>query len=143
MERNPIRNDARRTRRIREVGPHTCCVRCGTTTPETLIAARRSLLEHHHVVGRAHDDGLTVPLCRNCHAVLTEAQRDAGVDLTPPPTILHQLAAILAGLAYFFADLGRLCAAWATRLGEAAAGFDAAYPGWRGEPWARPVMVSP
>jgi hypothetical protein len=143
MERNPIHNDARRTRRARDIGHDAACVRCGTADPETLIAARRTLLEAHHVVGRAHDDRLTVPLCRNCHAILTEAQRTAGIDLTPPPTLLHQLAAVLAGLGGFFADVARLCVALAAGVTGFARGLDADYPGWRSQPWARPVTVSP
>src|SRR5262249_43503969 len=143
MEKDPIRNDARRSRRTRDVGPNAACARCGTMTPAVLIPVRRSLLESHHVVGRAHDDRLTVPLCRNCHAVWTEAQRTAGIDLTPPPTILHQLTAVLAGLGCFFADVARLCVALAAGVAGFIAGLDEDCPDWRSKRWAQPVTVSP
>jgi hypothetical protein len=131
MEANPIRNDARKARRSRLLGPDAACVRCGLTNQECLIPTKRSLFEAHHVAGNAHDDRLTVPLCRNCHAVLTEGQRDAGVDFLPQPTVLHRIAAALASLAVFFADLAATCLRWSTQLGLLVDGFDAEFPAWR------------
>jgi len=131
MEPNPIQNDARKARRRRQIGADAACVRCGLTNLECLIPTKRSLLEAHHVAGNAHDEALTVPLCRNCHAVLTDAQRDAGVDMLPQSTVLHRIAAALASLAVFFADLAVTCRIWASQLGLLAAGLDTAFPEWR------------
>ncbi len=131
MEPNPIQNDARKARRRRQIGADAACVRCGLTNLECLIPTKRSLLEAHHVAGNAHDEALTVPLCRNCHAILTEGQRDAGVDMLPQPTVLHRIAAALASLAVFFADHAATCRTWATELRFLAAGLDADYPAWR------------
>src|SRR4051812_43689105 len=117
MEPSPIQNDARKARRSRQLGANAACVRCGLTTQEALIPTKRSLLEAHHVAVQAHDDALTVPLCRNCHAIVTEAQRDAGVDFRPQPTILHRIAAALASLGVFFLGLGGTYQTWAGQLG--------------------------
>jgi hypothetical protein len=131
MEANPIHNDARKARRSRLLGPDAACARCGLTNQEFLIPTKRSILEAHHVVGNAHDDALVAPLCRNCHAVLTERQRDAGVDFRPQPTVLHRIAAALTSLAVFLIDLGATCRAWASQLAALANGLDAAFPEWR------------
>ena len=84
MTPDPIRTDARRARRVRALAPDAACVLCCVTTLEALIAADRTLLEAHHACGRANDPALTVPVCRNCHAVLTEGQRAAGASLAQP-----------------------------------------------------------
>ena len=47
------------------------CVACGRT----------GRLEPHHPIGRARVPSATVPLCRPCHDVQSERQREAGVDL--------------------------------------------------------------
>jgi hypothetical protein len=130
---------ARHTRRERRFDPDAACVRCGITTPETLVPVTRRFLEAHHVCGQAHDDALTVPVCRNCHAVLTEGQHAAGVSFQPPPTILHQLAAALASL---FAMLHELCERgmdWAHALSELASELDTTYPAWRDLPSANAI----
>lgn len=133
---DPIRTDARRTRRACRFGPDAACARCGLTTPETLTAVDRSILEAHHVCGRAND-GLTVPVCRNCHAVLTEGQRAAGATFAAPPTVLHQIAAALASFFAFLADLAERGMAWAGALSALSAELDDAYPAWRSLPSAR------
>ena len=134
---DPIRTDARRARRARLLGPGAACMRCGLATPETLIAADRSILQGHHVCGRANDDGLTVPVCRNCHAILTEGQRAAGATLTEPPTVLHQIAAALVSFFAFLADLAERGMAWAGALSALSAELDDAYPAWRSLPSAQ------
>ncbi|MDQ3692161.1 MAG: HNH endonuclease [Chloroflexota bacterium] len=137
MTPDPIRTDVRRTHRARRFGPDAACVCCGLTTPETLIAADRSILEAHHVCGRANDGGLTVPVCRNCHAILTEGQRAGGATFTAPPTVLHQVAAALASFFAFLADMAERGMAWAGALLSLSAELDDAYPAWRSLPSAR------
>lgn len=139
MTPDPIRADARRARRARLLGPGAACARCGVSTPETLIAVDRSILEAHHPCGRANDGGLTVPVCRNCHAELTEGQRAAGTSFSPPPTVLHQIAAALASFFAFLADLAERGMAWAAALAALSAELDGAYPAWRSLPSARAI----
>ena len=136
---DPIRTDARRANRARVLGPGTACARCGLATPETLIAADRSILEAHHACGRANDGGLTVPVCRNCHAELTEGQRAAGAAFAAPRTVLHQIAAALASFFAFLADLAERGMAWASALAALSAELDVAYPAWRSLPTARAI----
>jgi hypothetical protein len=108
---------------------------------ETLIPVRRRFLDDHHVCGRANDDALTVPVCRNCHAILTEGQRTAGLDFGTPPTLLHQLAAILVGLFTFLHDLSTRGLIWIDGLRAFIAALDRNYPAWRQMPEARAIGV--
>lgn len=142
MTADPIATSGRRTRREQRFGPDAACARCGITTLETLVPLRRRVLEAHHVCGRANDAALTVPVCRNCHAILTEGQQAAGVTFATPPTILHQIAAALASL---FAMLHELCERgmdWAYALSELASELDRTYPAWRDLPSASALGVS-
>jgi hypothetical protein len=50
---------------------------------------------------RAHDESFTVTLCRNCHALVTEDQRRAGVKLRPAPDKKTRLSRQLYALAIF------------------------------------------
>lgn len=131
MERNPIANDRRHARRTRRLPPDAACARCGTTTPEALTLVDRSLLEAHHVVTKAHDGTLTLPLCLNCHRILTEGQARAGVTFAPQSTIPERIAAILTALSAFFADLSASLALWAASLTAFVATLDAAPIEWR------------
>lgn len=137
MEKNAAKNMARAARRERRLGPDAACIICGTKTPEALTLVKRMMLEAHHVAGRAHDDALTVPVCLNCHRVLTEGQNAAGVDFAPQGTKLERLAAILHALGAFLCQLGESVQAWAGWLWEHIAGLDRDYPDWRGKEWAR------
>lgn len=131
-EEDPIANDARKARRSRRLPPGSSCALCGETDPASL---QRSLLESHHVAGRANDRGLTVVLCRNCHAKATSEQIDVGA--IPPgraPTVFERLILALRSLGTFFELLAKSCYAWATQLTAAVATLDANYPDWRTDP---------
>lgn len=138
MDPNPIRNDARKAQRGRSLGAHAACALCGYANPEALIRVRRSLLEHHHVCAKANDPELTVVLCRNCHAEVTEGQRVAGVRFGAPATVLHQFTAALASLAVFVWALGGRFADWATAFTAFIARLDQELPSWRSWPEAQP-----
>lgn len=137
MERNPIGNDARKARRARRLGPDAACVKCGVKTPEALTVVERTMLEEHHVAGRANDDALTVTLCLNCHRIATEGQNVAGVDFGPRETVLERLAAVLLAVGVFLCQLGEWLQEWARRLLNQIAGLDGYAPGWREQGWAR------
>lgn len=137
MERNPIKNDARAERRARRLGPDAACVLCGVSTPEALTLAKSTLLEWHHVAVRAHDDAFTVPVCLNCHRILTEGQLRAGVTFAPQVTLPERLAALLLAVGIFLSQLGEIVQLWAERAVEFVAGLDHDYPEWRGKAWAR------
>ncbi len=129
--RDPIASEARRAKRERLLGDSPACVRCGLAEIDSLIAVKRGVLEAHHVVGRANDEDLTVALCRNCHAVVTERYRDAGVSLNRPPTVLHQLSAILRAQSALLIDLGHRGVLLADALCQLIALLDREFPSWR------------
>lgn len=119
---NPIKNELRKQRRTEKLGENAACARCGITTPEALIMVGHSLLEAHHVVGKAHDCDLTVPLCRNCHAEVTEGARDAGASMRPAGSIWERVVMMLRALGSFFLCLGQHLIQWAGELAEAIEG---------------------
>ncbi len=143
MNANPMQTAARRARRDQRFSLNAACVLCGVTTPETLVAVRRALLEKHHVCGRANDADLTVPVCRNCHAVLTEGQRAAGVTFTAPQTLLHQIAAALASFFAFLHDFAERGMAWTDALSHLITELDSAFPTWCELPSAHAIGVAP
>lgn len=139
---NPMKTAARRARRANRFEAHAACVRCGITTLETLVPLKRRFLEDHHVCGQANDAALTVPVCRNCHAVLTERQQAAGVTFATPPTILHQIAAALESLFAFLYELCERGMGWVAALSGLIEDLDSVYPEWRRLPHARALGVA-
>jgi hypothetical protein len=137
MEHDPIQNDVRRARRERVLGPDAACALCGVTTPEALLRVDRSLLQAHHVLSEAIDDTFTVPVCRNCHAILTEGQLRQGCAFQPQRTIPECLIAIFAHLCALFLDLAALFTMWRGKVTGFVGGLDMDYPDWRNKAWAR------
>ncbi len=131
MTQNPVQNAVRQKRREERLGPDAACALCGVPTPEALLCVDRSLLEEHHVVGRANDRDLTIPVCRNCHAVLTEGQLAEGVPLTRQRSLLERLRAILLALAAFLTHLADRLRKWAEHVAALIADLDRRYPSWR------------
>jgi len=102
-ERN---SERRRQRALERLGTNTPrCVVCGFDNPLAL--------ELHHIAGRAYDDEL-VPVCRNCHRVLSDAQRDHPPGNAKPVGALECIGHFLLGLAVLFEQ-------WAKRFREFAA----------------------
>ena len=131
MEDDPIKNEARRKRRERRFGPDARCILCGHANPSAFVRVTKEFLEAHHVVGRANDEGLLLPLCRNCHAYITEGYRDAGVSMNPPATVLHRLQAALKALGVFLPELGAKCGTWAFDLRQFMNRLDRELPNWK------------
>src|SRR5215203_2620417 len=133
MERDPIGNEVRQTRARRRLGSNASCVLCPEHDTDVLVAASRSLIEEHHVVGRSLHPTLTVPLCRNCHAKRSAAQLVQGIELRDVPlrTLPELLSDVLLQLGSLFVVLGE----WLMSLAERADGFVAAldsdWPAWR------------
>jgi hypothetical protein len=85
VEKDPVKNDRRRSRRKRQLGEDAACVLCGYQRSSSgLLKVDRCFLEEHHLLGWVTDDALTTWLCRNCHAEVTEDQRIHDVDFDPP-----------------------------------------------------------
>ena len=102
MDADPARTAARRNRRIEHLGPDCACALCGYRNPFALVAVPRTLLEAHHLFGRKRDLGLTVTLCRNCHAEVTEDLRKAGIPMVRERDPVKRAAyALLSGAVFF------------------------------------------
>ncbi len=76
----------------------------------------RRLLEAHHVLGKTNDAALTVLLCRNCHAEITEENHAHGVSMRPPVSAPARVVASLRALAVFLRALSHSCARLAAEL---------------------------
>ena len=94
MDRDVLKTAARKLGRQNRLGNGPkVCFRCGYTDPLALIPVKkewielhkqvlpRSLFEKDHVVGRNHDPYFIFPICRNCHAEMTELRRQAGIRM--------------------------------------------------------------
>ena len=71
-------------------------------------------LERHHL-GK-HPSDFTIPLCRNCHAVLTDWQEDWDKRLRHPKTPLERLATLLQGLVDWLVQQAQKLTELAARL---------------------------
>lgn len=130
-EQSPIATDARRETRRRRVAGQACAL-CGEIDPEVLVVADRSLLEFHHVAGETNDPDMGLWLCRNCHAVASARQLDAGVDLRRDERHpLERLEAVLRSIASFLEVLAAAFYRLADDLAELVTILDGSFPGWR------------
>ena len=137
IDKDPIRTDARREARNGRLGANPVCVLCPERRVDALIPIARGFLQQHHVSMKANDRRLVIPLCLNCHAVLTEKYRTAGIPFTAPETVLHRVIACLRGVGAFLPDLGQACRSWADQLERFMTMLDARLPDWRARPEAK------
>ena len=122
MDRDPTSTAARKTRRRKKLAGHLVCVRCGEDRPEAL--------EVHHPAGRAHDPARESDLCKNCHAVVTEAQRDGSVQLAPQCNPLDREIARHRALAVDLRDAADAEDRAAARREEFRRFLNDEYPDW-------------
>jgi hypothetical protein len=124
IDKYPIRTAAREMRRLERLGDGPLvCVLCEYVDPVALIPVTEewlrakgvpsSLFEDDHVVGRAHDPKFIFPICRNCHAVLTEDRLRAGVSMRPAPDQNTRDVLRLEGLAVFHEKTAEALRRWA------------------------------
>lgn len=134
---DPIGADLRRERPARRIAAGSVCVTCGEPDP-VVLKNGRSLLEAHHIAGRANDPDTSADVCLNCHRKLTNAQRDVGVPLSEDPdrNILERIAAWCRGLGAFFEYLARRLFHAAHQLEVLIGGLDRDCPSWRALPEA-------
>lgn len=135
-ENDPIKNEARRARRQAQLGADAVCILCGETQWEALTTIRRSLLERHHVVGKVNDAQLLVPICRNCHGVVTEDLRRVGASMDAPRTVMDKIVAVLRALGAMLVRIGESLLEWADELDALKRGLDREYPEWSSMPEA-------
>jgi len=88
--------EIRQAKAGRRLGSHDRCHACPESNP--------TCLELHHIAGQAnHED--RVPVCRNCHRKLSDAQRDHPDE--PTQTMFGIIGHYLLGLADFFVELAK------------------------------------
>ena len=134
MDIDPISSDARRARRFRELKLDVECFHCGLRAPEALLSYwGRHVLEVHHVAGRRIDPTLGVTLCLNCHAIATEGQAAAGVELGEPAkrSDLRRATSFFAAVAEHFRMVAESVDRQVGELRGFLAFLDDQHPGWR------------
>lgn len=122
LDRDPIKTDTRRRRREdRFPDSNPRCVLCGHPNLEAIKSVTVGWLksrgiELHHVVGRAREPDLVVPLCLNCHRRATEGLTQAGVEMIAETDTRLRVASTLDGLAAFFEMVVDALRKWAADL---------------------------
>jgi hypothetical protein len=111
--------------------PNAVCALCGYANPVALIAANKTLLEEHHVFGAAFDDGTRIPLCRNCHAEITEGIRATGVSMRPQPSLFENLIGANKAHEVYYRCAAMTCARNASELQRRVDALDELDPNWR------------
>jgi hypothetical protein len=124
IENDPIGAAGRRRRRQKRFSvENPVCRLCLESnleclTPVTLdwLRAQQILLEDHHVVGEKNDPDFVVPLCLNCHRLVTEGLAQAGIRMCREPNPQKRVAMMLDALAVFLDMLASAVRRWATLL---------------------------
>ena len=101
MKDDDFERECRRQKRLEALGtddPH--CAMCGEGDDRKL--------ELHHVAGRKHDE-MTVILCRNCHRVVSDDQKDH-------PAAEDRADSGLATIGYFLLGLADMLRALVQKL---------------------------
>ena len=135
-ELHDINTERRRARRSARIGPDARCVLCHAANPELLIRVKRTILEAHHIVGLANDVTATVILCRNCHAKVTEKQREFGASFEVPESLLDKAISVLRHLAALFYVVADMMRVLADQLVALLSGLSKRYPDWQAMPEA-------
>ena len=123
--------------------PDRRCTWCSEDHPATP--------EWHHVYGRATRPDVGCWLCKNCHAVATARQRDAGLSFDAPFSVIDYGINVLRGDAAYltgaieskassrdFRGRAEVNADLADRLARFRAGLTERHPAWLDIPQAKP-----
>jgi hypothetical protein len=160
MEKDPIKNDKRRARRERNFGGEKSCGFCGHTQGDVLeqiepekflemiekarsglpiilckshvnALVGKSVVEAHHVATHANLPTLTFPLCGNHHAIESEAQRVAGIEMRRRHTLLERCVSIFYAWVQFLRSWTDALIELAELLIKLIKGLDDRCPEWR------------
>jgi len=134
-----VGREMRAEQRARLLGENAACVVCGERDTAGLKKASRSLVEFHHLAGRANDPELGIHLCLTHHAILTERMRDAGVHLghDEERVFLERLRETLIGNGLALIVLGEALLDRAKDLDFEITRLDRQQQGWREPPAER------
>jgi hypothetical protein len=127
MDRNPVKTVVRKVGRDTRLGAGPrVCLRCGYSEPISLIPVKSAwlhsnksflpnkLFEKDHVIGRNHDPGFVVGICRNCHAEVTELRRQAGIRMEFESDKANREVLRLEALALFLTETALALRRWAS-----------------------------
>lgn len=125
MDRDVIKTAARKLGRQNRLGDGPkVCFRCGYADSLALIPVKkewielhrevppRSLFEKDHLVGRNHDPDFIFPICRNCHAEVTELRRQARISMQFEPDEGEREVLRLEALAFLHKDIAAALTRW-------------------------------
>jgi hypothetical protein len=116
MDRKPNRTALRAARRLERLHKRlgncpAVCIFCPYANPLFLIVVTlgwleahnvpRSVIQEHHLWGRKYDPELTVPVCPNCHAEITEGYRQEDISMRPEPDPIANEVFMLGAEAVF------------------------------------------
>jgi hypothetical protein len=97
MDDTEQKREARLQRAYERLNAHKPrCINCGLEDVRCL--------EAHHIAGRKFGDA-TVIVCRNCHRILSDDQKDHPPPVAGDPTLHERIGHFLKGLADLFALL--------------------------------------
>ena len=131
---DPAANDRRQTTRRKRLGRDAACVLCGARHPDVLI------LERHHIALVENEPAVDVVLCKNCHAVVQESLRSAGVVEWGPvaDNFVERQVSMLRGEADFLDHLAESRRTVADRVKALVLRLDKELPAWREWPESQP-----
>lgn len=125
MDRDVVKTATRKLGRQNRLGNGPkVCFRCGYADPLALIPVKtewielhkhvlpRTLFEKDHLVGRNHDPDLIFPICRNCHAEVTELRRQAGISMQFEPDEGEREVLRLEALAFLHETIAAALKRW-------------------------------
>lgn len=120
MEPDDNDDEARKQRRLRALGCNEPrCAMCGEDRWQTL--------ELHHVAGQAHDP-TTIVLCRNCHRVMSDVEREHPPKQESADPYLEIIGRFLLGLADMLRVIVEKLAAFGRELIARACAAEAGAP---------------
>jgi hypothetical protein len=94
MNDHDLKRERRKQKALERLGTNTPqCPFCGIDEP--------LVFELHHVSGRAFGDDM-IPVCRNCHRILSDWQKDHPPTNGSSPSDPERIAHFLLGLADMF-----------------------------------------
>jgi len=111
MNDHELKRERRKQRALERLGTNTPrCPFCGIDEP--------LVFELHHVPGRDFDESneTLVPVCRNCHRILSDWQKDHPPGNSDPPSDPERIAHFLLGLADMFELLVKRLRQFAEKL---------------------------
>ncbi len=108
MNDQELKRERRKQRALERLGTNTPrCPFCGIDEP--------LVFELHHIAGRANGDE-ALPVCRNCHRILSDGQKDHPPGNSNPPSDSERIAHFLLGLADMFELLVKRLREFAEKL---------------------------